>query len=146
MAAGAGGSTLPLCQASFAVRPLPASGTLSANVRTASFPVVHAPASLRAPEGLLLSFDVTVTDADGDPVDSLWMERGGLPDAATFTPAADRTRGTFSWNPSYREAGKYQPEFVAVNPFRGRAATAIEIAAAPDEFALFSALARLVFG
>ncbi|HSQ61433.1 MAG TPA: S8 family serine peptidase [Acidobacteriota bacterium] len=54
---------------------------------SASFPVVHAPESFRTPEGVAFSFDVSVTDADGDPVDSLWVE------SETVSAAAERIGG-----------------------------------------------------
>jgi subtilisin family serine protease len=99
---------------------------------SASFPVVHAPESVRTPEGVAFSFEVSVTDADGDPVDSLWVERGVLPDAARFTTSEDRARGTFAWATGYRDAGPYEIVFVAVNPFRAEAPARIEVVDVPD--------------
>ena len=55
-------------------------------------------------EGQLLSFTVTGSDQDGDP---LTFATGDLPAGATFTAA---TR-TFSWTPTYAQAGEYPITF-----------------------------------
>ena len=51
-------------------------------------------------EGQLLSFTISATDSDGDP---LTYSASNLPLGATFDPA---TR-TFSWTPGYEQAGTY---------------------------------------
>jgi hypothetical protein len=96
------------------------------------FPEIVAPPLVRAAEGEAVAFEVDVRDADGDPVDSLWMERGSLPLAAAFTPSPDRTRGAFAWTPRYLDAGVYDVVFGATNPFLATARTKIEIVDVPD--------------
>jgi hypothetical protein len=54
--------------------------------------------------GELLSFKITATDADNDPLD---YSASDLPDGATFDPG---TR-TFSWTPRYDQAGEYTVRF-----------------------------------
>src|SRR5207253_2660323 len=49
-------------------------------------------------EGSLLTFTVAATDADGD---ALTYSAGGLPAGATF----DAATKTFSWTPSFTQAG-----------------------------------------
>ncbi|HSQ60255.1 MAG TPA: Ig-like domain-containing protein, partial [Acidobacteriota bacterium] len=63
---------------------------------------------------------------------SLWVESETVSAAATFTPSADRARGTFAWAPGYRDAGRYDLLFVAVNPFRAEAPTRLDILDVPD--------------
>ena len=57
-----------------------------------------------------LSFTVSATATDGDAVTNLWAV--GLPSGATFTPVANKTSGTFSWN-SAAPAGSYPVTFWA---------------------------------
>jgi hypothetical protein len=51
-------------------------------------------------EGHLLSFTLLATDPDGD---TLTYSASSLPSGATFNPATK----TFTWTPSYRQAGSY---------------------------------------
>jgi hypothetical protein len=51
-------------------------------------------------EGQSLTFTVSATDPDGDP---LTYSASSLPSGATFNPATK----TFNWTPSYRQAGSY---------------------------------------
>jgi len=51
-------------------------------------------------EGELLSFTISATDPDGDP---LTYSASNLPDGADFDP----TTQTFSWTPGYDQAGSY---------------------------------------
>jgi len=66
-------------------------------------------------EGELLTFTVTASDPDGDPM-TMWATC--LPDGATFiidTPSS----GVFSWIPSYYQAGEYIVYFVVNTDFGG---------------------------
>jgi hypothetical protein len=60
-------------------------------------------------EGALLTFEVTGTDPDGEPVTS---SASGLPPGATFTPA---TR-TFSWTPTLTQSGMYTISVQVTDP------------------------------
>jgi len=51
-------------------------------------------------EGQLLSFTISATDADGD---TLTYSASSLPSGATFNSSTK----TFTWTPSYRQAGSY---------------------------------------
>jgi len=51
-------------------------------------------------EGELLTFTISATDPDGDP---LTFSASNLPSGATFDPAT----GTFSWTPDDGQAGSY---------------------------------------
>ena len=63
-------------------------------------PVLDAIGGKAVNEGQLLSFTISATDPDGDP---LTYSASSLPSGATFNLA---TR-TFSWTPSYTQAGSY---------------------------------------
>lgn len=54
--------------------------------------------------GQTLTFTITATDPDGD---SLTYSASNLPSGASFNPSSK----TFSWNPSYFQAGSYQVHF-----------------------------------
>ena len=107
-------------------------GRALALAATADFPVLSAPASVRGVEGALLQFEVSVSDPDGDPIDSLRADLGALPGGPTFTVSADHAHGLFAWTPSYFNAGSYRLHFVAKNPFEADAVTSIEILDVPD--------------
>jgi len=51
-------------------------------------------------EGVLLSFNISASDPDGD---TLTYSASNLPQGATFNP----TTKTFSWTPTYQQAGTY---------------------------------------
>lgn len=55
-------------------------------------------------EGQLLSFQITATDADSDP---LTYSVSNLPQGATFTPA----NGVFEWIPMFNQSGVYNVTF-----------------------------------
>jgi hypothetical protein len=63
-------------------------------------PVLATIGNKAATEGQQLSFTISATDADGDP---LTYSASNLPSGASFSPA---TR-TFSWTPSFTQAGIY---------------------------------------
>lgn len=91
------------------------------------FPVVLAPELVRGVESVPLRFEVAATDPDGDPFDSLGADLSGIPGNAAFEVSADRSRGAFTWTPTYAEAGLYRVRFSAKNPFEATADTEIEI-------------------
>jgi subtilisin family serine protease len=94
---------------------------------SARFPIMTAPDTVRAAEGTTIAFDVLVSDPDGDPIESLEIDRDDKPFAATFTVSEDWARGRFEWHPGYRDHGTYDVVFVAKNPFQVSATTRIEV-------------------
>lgn len=71
-------------------------------------PVLSAPASVMAVEGVHFSFTVSASDADGDPVT---LSAGSLPAGATFSDLGNNT-GTFSWTPDTTQVGSYGVAFL----------------------------------
>ncbi len=88
-------------------------------------PVVVAPANQTVNEGQNLSFTVTATDADLTAINFLSVS--GLPAGATFTNGAGNTSGTFSWTPTFTQAGSYDVGFTAANGLEGSAVTHIQV-------------------
>jgi PKD repeat protein len=88
-------------------------------------PVVTAPATQTVDEGVLLTFGVSASDADGDHVTLTAL---GIPVGATFLDNGDDT-GTFSWTPSFTQAGSYTVTFNGSdgNGGTGSATTAITV-------------------
>lgn len=80
------------------------SGTVSVNRP----PVLANIGNKTVNEGQLLSFTVSATDPDGDP---LTYSASSLPSGATF----NSTTKTFTWTPSYRQAGSYSSVHFAVS-------------------------------
>ncbi|HEX7077700.1 MAG TPA: Ig-like domain-containing protein, partial [Candidatus Eisenbacteria bacterium] len=71
-------------------------------------PVVTAPPTAMTDEGVLLTFGVSATDPDGDHVT---LSAPGRPAGSSFTDNGDNT-GTFSWTPTFADAGTYSVTFV----------------------------------
>ncbi len=67
-------------------------------------PVLQAIGDKSVDENVILTFDVSATDPDGDPITYSVQY---LPSGATFSGQ------TFSWTPSYDQAGSYQVRFIA---------------------------------
>jgi len=67
-------------------------------------PILASIGSQSVNEGASLSFTISASDADNDPVS---YSAGGLPAGATFSSR------TFSWTPDYAQAGNYDVSFVA---------------------------------
>jgi hypothetical protein len=91
-------------------------------------------------EGANLSFTVSATDGDGDPIT---YSAFGLPPGATFDPA---TR-TFSWTPDFSQAGAYPGvTFSATDPY-GSDSEAITITVAnTNQPPLLNAIGDRVLG
>ncbi|HEX7077587.1 MAG TPA: putative Ig domain-containing protein [Candidatus Eisenbacteria bacterium] len=94
-------------------------------------PAVTAPATENACEAVLLAFTVSASDPDGDPINSLTASP--LPTGATFSASAAQTSGTFSWTPSFTQAGSYTVTFTAANALTGTASTSIAVLNACDQ-------------
>jgi hypothetical protein len=91
-------------------------------------PIVYAPPHVNAPRGVPLSFVVTVSDPDGDPIASLTANLSSLPPGnATFTPGAGNTSGTFTWTPAMTDSGTFGVTFIATNQLVGVGGTQIHV-------------------
>ncbi|HET7497134.1 MAG TPA: putative Ig domain-containing protein, partial [Candidatus Eisenbacteria bacterium] len=88
-------------------------------------PQVSAPPTASGDENTLITFTVTASDPDADPIASLTA--APLPSGATFTANATNTAGTFSWTPSFSQSGSYNVTFTATNALTGSATTAITV-------------------
>ncbi|HEU4335383.1 MAG TPA: putative Ig domain-containing protein, partial [Candidatus Eisenbacteria bacterium] len=88
-------------------------------------PAVVAPASRTTAEGAALSFGVTASDPDGEPIASLVATN--LPAGASFNVAPDHLSGTFDWTPNFSQAGNYSVVFTATNSLTGSATTFITV-------------------
>lgn len=64
-------------------------------------------------EGQMLTFQVTGSDPNGDP---LTFDVNGLPSGAAFESTADPNVFNFSWTPGYDQAGDYTVNFTASDP------------------------------
>ncbi len=89
-------------------------------------PVVTAPALVEGDEGTLLTVHVTAADPEGNPIQSLTADLGGLPPGhdAVFTVNATHTDGTLTWTPTYADSGLHRVRFTATNA-RGSSASVI---------------------
>ena len=88
-------------------------------------PVVTAPVSVSAMEGVALSVTLTATDPDGQAITSLTAS--GLPMGATFTAGVGNTTGQLDWTPGFDQAGAYPVVFTAANIHSGSATTTITV-------------------
>ena len=89
--------------------------TLTPSHALAAAPVLTVPGSQSVDEGVLLSFTVSATDADGQP---LVFRASGLPTGATFRDLHNNT-ASFSWTPGFNQAGTYNPVFIVDDSFGG---------------------------
>jgi len=78
-------------------------------------PVLTVPGPQTVDEGAALTFVVSATDADGQP---LVFRAAGMPSGATFRDLHDNT-GSFSWTPTFTQAGTYGPTFIVDDTFGG---------------------------
>ncbi len=110
-------------------------------------PVVTSVASVEAIEGLETIFPVTVTDADGDSIETLTMSGSDLPAGPVFTPGATRKTGTFAWTPAPGTARTepYVVTFAARNSMTGSASTSIRVLK-PNQFPTSVLTANAVAG
>ena len=104
------------------------SGSASTQVTVADVdraPVVVAPPSAPAWEGLPFSLRVRAADPDGQPIAS--FAANGLPAGASFTPGAGDTTGTLQWTPATGQAGEHVITFTAGNTLTGSANTMLSV-------------------
>jgi PKD repeat protein len=83
-------------------------------------PVITSPATVTVPAGYPMSFLITVSDPDGDPITKLEIEgtqNTALPAGAVVTINATNTSATFSWTPTAAQVGNYGIDEVAASRF-----------------------------
>ena len=78
-------------------------------------PVLNVPGPQTVNEGALLTFSISATDADGQPI---FFRASGMPAGATFRDNHNNT-GTFTWTPNMFQAGTYLVTFTADDTFGG---------------------------
>src|SRR5262249_43032729 len=98
---------------------------LGSNSPSGSAPVLTAPSVVTVTEGSTVSFGVSASDPDGDPIDQL-LDAVSLA-GRTFTTSADNTSGTYSWTPGigYARPAPYSVVFTARNVLASYAITQI---------------------
>ena len=91
-------------------------------------PTLVAPAVANGEEGGTISFSVSASDPDGDPLDAITADLSGLPESdASFTVNESTTAGTFLWHPQVGDSGAYAVTFRAVNALTTVATTQINV-------------------
>jgi len=103
--------------------PLLAVSLFSATAAFGAAPVLTVPGARTVTEGALLNFTVSATDADGQTCD---LFASNLPGGATFTDNHNNT-GSFSWTPSFFDAGFYLVYFMADDTFGGSDVKSVQI-------------------
>jgi hypothetical protein len=88
-------------------------------------PAVTAPFNRSVGEGQALSFLVTASDPDGEPITAL--NAAPLPAGAVFKPDASHTSGTFDWTPDFTQSGLHPVTFSASNALQGSIVTNITV-------------------
>jgi PKD repeat protein len=93
-------------------------------------PVITAPTTVPCQEGSVCSFTVSATDPDGGLITTLDADVSALPELndASFVVGLDNMLGTFSWTPTYGDAGSYLVVFHASNARLSSASTSLVIA------------------
>ncbi|TMQ55282.1 MAG: PKD domain-containing protein [Candidatus Eisenbacteria bacterium] len=86
-------------------------------------PTITVPGPQTVNEGALLTFSVSATDPDGQPI---FFRASGVPTGATFRDNHNNT-GTFTWTPTMFQAGSYLPAFTADDTFGGRDTKSVQI-------------------
>jgi parallel beta-helix repeat protein len=87
-------------------------------------PVVTAPPTASGKVNTLISFTVSATDPDGDPLAALSAE---VPTGASFTSAPSNDSGTFTWTPVGGDIGTHPVTFTAQNVLAGTASTSVTV-------------------
>ena len=92
-------------------------------------PIISAPNHVRAGIGVPVSFSITASDPDGDPITSLTADLSKLPNGtvATFVANATFTEGTVLWSAPAVDKGNFTVTFQASNVLSSSAGTTIQI-------------------
>src|SRR5262245_12685738 len=90
-------------------------------------PVVVAPGTVKGTSGTKITFTVTASDPDGNPIASLIMVPRTMPanSGATFVSSPDHKSGTFTWTPAV--TGNFKVDFIAANTMADTASTTIQV-------------------
>jgi len=111
-------------------------------------PVVTAPGMVLPQDGTPITINVTASDPDGDPINTLTANLSALPPGhnAVFTANGSHTAGTLTWTPTSSDSGNYNVTFAATNFLSGTKTTVIHVIgtvtdapesqAGPDRFEL----------
>ena len=91
-------------------------------------PVVVSPATVAVAKGGTVTFTISVSDPDGDAINSLTMVPVKMPanSGATFVPNATNTGATFTWNVGSNN-GAWKVSFIARNALADTSITTIQI-------------------
>ncbi len=110
-----------------------ASATTSLTVSPNQDPVLSAPSSVSGYATIRVEFSASVSDPDGDPVNT--FTASPLPAGASFTVNALGTVGIFSWTPSSGQAGTYVINFSANSgsPARNAAQVSTTVTIGPPD-------------
>jgi hypothetical protein len=91
-------------------------------------PSLLAPTIVNGEEAGTITFTVTASDPDGDPIDLLSADLEALSGTdASFIPDEGNGAGTFLWHPAIGSAGEYTVTFIATNTATTTATTLITI-------------------
>jgi len=93
-------------------------------------PVVSAPATRATVAGTPVTFSVSASDPDGDPILSLTASGSAITGGGAFATDASNSSGTFTWTPTSAQVGGYGATFTATNSLSGLATTAISVTSA----------------
>jgi concanavalin A-like lectin/glucanase superfamily protein/FG-GAP repeat protein/Big-like domain-containing protein len=92
-------------------------------------PIIVAPLSRSVNPATLLTFNVTASDPDGDPIGTFTADLSKLPPSnnATFVPNGSNTSGTFSWTPGVSDTGVFIVNFKVANTLVNYVTTVITV-------------------
>src|SRR5262249_2287439 len=90
-------------------------------------PTVTAPATASGNENTLITFTVTAADPRGFAITSFTASSTPPPAGSPFPANASKTSGTFSWTPTFTQAGTYTVTFTASNDLSASASTTITV-------------------
>ncbi len=92
-------------------------------------PVVTAPGMVLPQDGSLVTINVTASDPDADPINTLTADLSALPPGhnGVFTANGSHTSGTLTWTPTANDSGNYVVTFTATNFLPGTKSTIIHV-------------------
>ncbi|HET9252512.1 MAG TPA: Ig-like domain-containing protein [Candidatus Eisenbacteria bacterium] len=89
-------------------------------------PEIAAPDTVTGIENLLVTFQATASDPEGDPM--VYFYGGSLPPDASFVADSTNSAGTFSWMPDFVQGGTYE---ILLSASSARRATEVSRVAGP---------------
>src|SRR6266853_1151832 len=92
-------------------------------------PLVTAPGIVVPQDGTQVTVNVTASDPDADPINSLTANLSALPAGhnGVFTANGSNTAGTLTWTPTANDSGNYLVPFTATNFLSGSKTTIIRV-------------------